>query len=119
MSRTDIHRPLQALWQDPSMRSHFREEHDHRDGVCDLQRFLERWLTGDSWWPARGGCSVRWYSLGQRICSCAMCSQRAARYRTRRAQRQGTRRALRAAAGQWAAGQLDEDGPVPRRVELW
>lgn len=97
------------------MREHFREHHDHRHGSCDLQEFLEAFRRG-LW--IRTGCYWQWWS-DLRICSCEGCSMRAARRRARRRQRQVTRRDLRQAAGQWAAGQLDEDAPHPRRLEQW
>lgn len=115
MARTDIHRPLHALWRDPGMRSHFREFHHHPRGVCDLDVFLAAFQHG-GW--ARTLCRVSWWSE-QRICACANCSMRAARRRTRRRERQITRRQLRGAAAEWAAGQLDEDGPWPFRAASW
>jgi hypothetical protein len=115
MSRTDIHRPAHVMWRDPTMRQHFRESHHHEHGTCDLDVFLEAFREG-RW--IRTGCSVQWWSH-QRICSCEMCSMRAARRRERRADRQDTHRDLHAAAGLWAAGELDEDAPHPRRREAW
>lgn len=117
MSHTDIHRPAHVLYQDPSMRAHFRERHDHRDGVCDLQQFLDTWLPGG--YAARTRCSVQWWGRDQRICACAMCSMRAARKRARRQERADARRQLRQAAVQYAAEDLDEDLPAPRRTEAW
>jgi hypothetical protein len=97
------------------MREHFREVHHHERGSCDLQEFLTEFLRG-RW--IRTDCYLQWWSE-QRICSCGLCSQAAAGRRDRRRDRQGTRRDLRAAAGQWAAGELDEDGPAPRRPTEW
>lgn len=115
MSRTDIHRPLRALWLDPSMREHFKEHHDHRDGICDLDAFMSAFLAGD---PVRTGCYLQWWS-DQRICSCEMCSQRSGRKRIRRQQRHDTRQALRDVAAQAAADDLDEDSPAIRRASAW
>lgn len=115
MSRTDIHRPAHALWRDPMMQQHFRELHHHPAGICDLSVFLEAFESG-TW--IRTSCSVQW-SSAQRICACEMCSMRDARRRSRRAERQATRRELRAAAGRWSAGDLTDDPVVPRRYERW
>jgi hypothetical protein len=115
MSRTDIHRPIHALWLDPMMRRHFHEIHRHQTGDCDLPAFLESFEAGN-WIDSN--CYVQWYS-DLRICSCEGCSQRIARRRARRAERQTIRRELRAAAGRRAAGDLTDDPVVPRRYEMW
>jgi hypothetical protein len=104
------------MWLDPTMRQHFKVFHDHRAGACDLQEFLTDWRSG-LW--TRTNCTVQWYSRELRICSCAMCSMRWARKRARRQDRQGTRRQLREAAAQAAAGELDEDVPSPYRGDVW
>jgi hypothetical protein len=116
MSRTDIHRPAHVLYQDPSMRQHFLEVHHHETGPCDLQEFLDVWLRQVRWTRTR--CWVQWYSQ-QRLCSCEMCSMRAARRRARRQDRHVTRRQLHEAAAQYAGDDLDEDLPVARRSEAW
>jgi len=116
MSRTDIHRPAWALYQDPGMRGHFREFHHHPDGVCDLDVFLQAFCQGRP--SRRTNCWVQWWSQ-QRLCACEMCSMRAARKRARRQERQGTRRQLRDVSGQWAADELDEDAPYPHRADAW
>ncbi len=99
------------------MRAHFREFHDHRDGVCDLQEFLAAWLAGGFWRRTR--CSVQWWGRDQRICACEMCSMRSARKRARRQDRHTTRRELHQAAAQYAADDLDEDLPTARRADAW
>lgn len=115
MSGTDIHRPAWVLYQDPSMREHFTESHDHRRGGCDLGEFLATF--GQGGWP-RTRCRVHWLSE-LRICACELCSQRSARRRARRQERHSTRRALHEAAAQYAADDLDEDGPRPHRADAW
>ncbi len=117
MSHTDIHRPLHVLYQDPSMRAHFRESHDHRDGSCDLPEFLDAWLPAGFWRRTR--CSVRWWGQDQRICACRRCSQYDAHRRMRRQDRYYIRRDLRTAVAQAAAGELDEDLPLARRPNAW
>jgi len=116
MSRTDIHRPLHVIAQDPSMRNHFREDHRHDDGTCDLQEFLDAWFAGGRYLRTR--CSLQWCSA-QRICACELCSMRDSRKRARRRDRQGTRRQLHDVSAQWAADELDEDAPHPYRADAW
>jgi hypothetical protein len=52
-------------------------------------------------------------------CGCLMCTGQLGRKRARRQERQTTRRELRLAAAQYAAGDLDEDLPTKRRIEIW
>jgi hypothetical protein len=107
---------MRALWQDPSMREHFKEHHDHRTGTCDLDVFLEAFLHGTAW--VRTGCYVQWWSH-LRTCACPLCSGQASRKRARRQDRHDTRRVLHDAAAQFAAADLDEDLPGARRPTAW
>lgn len=105
MSRTDIHKPIWAMWLDPTMRHHFREVHDHGAGVCDLDTFLGAFRKGE--W-VRTRCRVQW-SSHQRICACELCSGRDERRMERRRARRGVRRALK-------SGGMRGD---PSRLEAW
>lgn len=117
MSRTDIHRPLHVLWQDPSMRRHFRVSHHHPKGVCDLEQFLAAFVVDGR--QIRTSCSVLWWSE-RGICSCEMCSmQTAQRKRAHRAVRAGVRRDLQAIARYPAKDRDDDDDPYPRRWNTW
>lgn len=94
MSRTDVHRPWRVQLADPHNRHLFYR--------------YPAWPWAMSLTPYK--------NIG---CGCAMCTGQPGRKRTRRAERQGARLDLHVARGRWAAGQLDEDGPLPRRTDRW
>lgn len=95
MSRTDVHRPWPVQVADPHNRHRF-------------YRYPA--------WPSWG---VELAPVKNFACGCKMCTGQVWRKQGRRQDRHYIRRALRAAAGQWAAGQLDEDAPRPRRPKAW
>lgn len=115
MSRTDIHRPMFAMAQDPTMREHFQQFHDHSTGSCDYDTFLAALLAG-RW--VRTRCRLQWWSE-LRICGCPRCVGQSQRQRARRQERHMMRRALHEAAGQYTAGDLDEDLPRSHRAAAW
>lgn len=94
MSRTDVHRPWQVQLADPYNRHLF-------------YRF-QIWPWEHTLMPFK--------NIG---CGCWRCTGQLSRKCTRRAERQRIRRDLRNALAQQAGGELDEDGPLPRRVESW
>lgn len=94
MSRTDVHRPWTVQLADPHNRHLF-----YRFQVWPWQHDL-----------------VPIKNIG---CGCPMCTGHFERKRTRRAERHLIRRDLHRLVAQQAAGSLDEDAPVPRRVEAW
>jgi hypothetical protein len=94
MSRTDVHRPWTVQLQDPYNR-----------------HLLYRYPA----WPWETGLApVKNFG-----CGCRLCTDHFGRKATRRAQRHQAQRDLRALLAQAAAGELDEDGPLPRRAEAW
>ena len=121
MSRTDIHRPAWVQAQDPLTKNNWKAFHHHptRDSAgrptCDLDRFLAAFYAGD--W-ARTRCYVQWWG-GPNICGCSMCTGQPSRRLARRRDRLAARRACQIAAGEYAAGQLDEDGPWIPRAEAY
>lgn len=94
MSRTDVHRPWNVQLADPHNRHLF-----YRYPAWP-------WETGLA--PIK--------NIG---CGCSLCTGQPGRKRARRQERQLTRRDLRAATAQHAAGELDEDLPRPRRFDSW
>lgn len=94
MSRTDVHRPWTVQLADPYNRHLF-----YRSQVWPWQHEL-----------------VPFKNIG---CGCPMCTGRHQRRASRRAERHQARQDLRKLIAQWAARELDEDAPVPRRVEVW
>lgn len=94
MSRTDVHRPWTVQLKDPYNRHLF-------------YRF-QVWPWEHQLFPIK--------NIG---CGCAGCTEQPGRKATRRAERHQARRDLRNLMAQAAAGQLDEDGPLPRRIERW
>lgn len=69
MSRTDRHRPMWVQQRDPWTRADFYEQHDHRRGRCDL----EKWIAEP--WLAWSQTSCRLAFCGHRqICGCRMCT---------------------------------------------
>jgi hypothetical protein len=94
MSKTDVHRPWAVQLVDPYNR-HL------------LYRFqVWPWVTE----------LVPYKNIG---CGCSMCTGRHQRKATRRAERHQAQRDLRDLRAQWAAGEPDEDAPLPRRIEAW
>lgn len=69
MSRTDAHRPFWVLLQDPTIRHWFEDIHDHIDGKCNLDQFLQtcRWMS-------RHQCYRNTTGAQPSLCSCDMCS---------------------------------------------
>lgn len=94
MSRTDVHRPWSVQTADPYNRHLLRQYGWFRD---------EPLITS-------------YRNLG---CGCTLCTGQPGRKRARRQERHTTRRALRTAAAQFAAGDLDEDLPRPYRATAW
>jgi hypothetical protein len=94
MSKTDVHRPWAVQLADPYNRHLF-----YRYPAWPWEMALA---------PIK--------NFG---CGCSMCTNRHQRKRSRRADRHQAQRDLRALSAQWAAGELDEDAPLPRRVEAW
>ncbi len=91
MSKTDVHRPWAAQLADPYNRHLF-------------YRYPK--------WPWEPGLAPI-KNIG---CGCRMCTSHYGRKVTRRAQRHQIQRDLLA---QHAGGELNEDAPLPRRVEAW
>jgi hypothetical protein len=79
MSRTDKHRPLWVQERDPLLRHEFRADHDHRDGVCDLEYRLAhphaRWSDTS--------CHLNFCGARQ-VCGCRACTAHSGRRRERR-----------------------------------
>ena len=62
MSRTDKDRPLRVKVRDTTLRRY--EDHDHRNGECDLSEWLADYSDGP--WNRFGGCdmnlvSTKWF----------------------------------------------------------
>jgi len=94
MSRTDVHRPWAVQLADPHNRHLF-------------YRYPARpWETGLA-------------PIKNLYCGCHLCTGHRERKADRRAQRHQARRDLRELLAQAAAGDLDEDAPLPHRVEVW
>lgn len=94
MSKTDVHRPWAVQLADPYNRHLFYR----------LQI-----------WPWEHGL-IPFKNIG---CGCPMCTGHHQRKAIRRAERHQARRDLRDLLAQAVAGDLDEDGPLPRRVDAW
>lgn len=94
MSNTDVHRPWHVQLADPYNR-----------------HLLYRYPA----WPWQ----MELTSFKNIGCGCTLCTQQSQRKRARRQERHDTRRALHNAAAQYAADDLDEDLPRPRRASAW
>lgn len=94
MSRTDVHRPWAVQVKDPHNRH--------------LLYSFQVWPWQHELLPIK--------NIG---CGCSMCTGQHGRKAARRAERHQARRDLQLLRAQAAAGQLDEDGPLPRRIERW
>ena len=112
MSRTWIHRPAWACFDDPS---NCVEDHDHRDGPCDLPdlRTWRAWNeapgTGSAGpdsavAPWRCGWNLRDRRLANR-CGCRLCTYHWERREDRRRDRRSARVWL--ATGAWAVEWMD------------
>ncbi len=94
MSRTDVHAPNWVKQKDPLWRDHFQEIHDHSDGVCNLNEYLNQMI----WSQAKCYITFRWQ--GRQIhCGCGMCTDRDGRRLKRRWDRREVKRGLR--NGDW------------------
>ncbi len=79
MSRTHVHTPYWVKTFAPEWRHHFREDHRHEHGPCDIDRFDPR----APWSATR--CNIEWVSSGRNVhCGCGTCTGRDARRRGRR-----------------------------------
>jgi hypothetical protein len=94
MSRTDVHRPWLVQLADSTNR-----------------HLLYRYPA----WPW----GTELTSFKNISCGCPMCTGHYQRKASRRAERHQARLDLRELMMQAAAGELDEDGPLPRRTERW
>ncbi len=94
MSKTDVHRPWAVQLADPY----------NRHLLCRYPM-----------WPSQMALAP----IKNFGCGCRLCTGHHWRKAQRRAQRHQMQRELRRLVTQAAAGQLDEDAPFPRRVEIW
>lgn len=102
MSKTWVHQPWWVKQRDPRWRNHFRVDHSHEDGICDLAVFLAR---EEGYW-VRNGCriDIRWQ--GRQIhCGCRMCTDQKSRKLSRRRERHQIRMAL--TQGDWDTASLE------------
>ena len=112
MSRTDKHRPMWVQERDPLLRHEFREDHDHRAGVCDMAYRLAhphaRW--------ADTSCHLNFCGSRQ-VCGCRACTAHSGRKRERRRARAVRRGLCRELAKDVQAA----DGVLSRPVvkEAW
>ena len=112
MSRTDAHTPFAVRISRGELGAH--DEHDHRDGVCDLPQ--RRGFTRSS--LPRTRCRWEWTYTGVAICSCPMCHAGEWHRRESRTRRQRDRIAIADALRAWIGGEptsFDELVPPNRR----
>jgi hypothetical protein len=104
MSRTEVHRPYRAWFNDPS---NCVEEHDHTDGPCDLPTLSQwrNWLNGgEVVQPCRCGWALQLERL-PRLCGCRLCTGHHWNRIDRRADRHRAQRWLR--TGSWVRDWID------------
>lgn len=86
MSKTDKTRPWWVQERDPWLRADFREDHDHRNGTCDIERRVtDPWLSWSS-----TSCHIVYRGTRQ-VCACRVCTGYWWRKRQRRRLRHETR----------------------------
>lgn len=98
MSRTDVHRPMRALIQDPTVRHWFTTHHHHEVGICDLAEHLAG--TRHGVWK-RTNCYILPSASSPNLCGCWMCTDRDERRRDRRRERANGRKACRDWRKEW------------------
>lgn len=105
MSKTDKTRPFWVKLADHPR--NYVEQHDHRDGVCDLPDSLNdpTTLTHFTW--ARGNCyysySPAWINSGAARCGCQFCQWPWERRASARRSRQNARREANAWRQEYSA----------------
>lgn len=83
MSRSDKHTPHWVKARDAAWRPQFVEEHDHRNGRCDLDVYMAGRLP---WAPGRCRMTHR-YDGRNHYCGCRLCTQQDGRKLARRQER--------------------------------
>jgi hypothetical protein len=108
MSRTDVHRPAWVQLRDPTIRHWFKDVHNHEQGICDLQHWLDT-TTGGWWYHKHFYCYRQPWMQAPRLCGCEMCAGQ----RWRRLQRKQERVAWRRVRQQLVKLKDWEDVDVP------
>lgn len=113
MSRTDVHRPVWVLMQDPTIRHWFEDFHHHESGVCDLDEYLA--TDGGAW--SRDQCYRQLWRQAPRLCSCDLC--RGDEPLTQRRERRHWRRVREHLMKAQRDDLWDVDSWAPLRERLW
>lgn len=115
MSRTDIHRPYMVLLVDPTIRHWFVDHHDHLNGVCDLDDYLNQ-VPG---WTFQTGCYRGTTAACPNLCGCVLCTGRMGRKYARRQERAQWRVIRNDLLKVMPEDREDMDVPLIRGEEWW